>query len=81
MLLIERGADVTPARGGAGWKRAGWTALHYAAGLGFSTLVQPLLDRGADPSCRDEEGKTPLDVALDANHSEIATLLRSRGAK
>ena len=81
LLLIERGADVTLARGGSGWKRAGWTALHYAAGMGFRTLVQPLLDRGADPSRPDEEGKTPLDVAIDANHSGIADVLRSRGVK
>lgn len=81
LLLIERGADVTLARGGSGMKRAGWTPLHYAAGMGFSTLVQPLLDRGADPSRSDEEGKTPLDVARDADHSDIVTALRSRGTK
>ena len=81
LLLIERGADVALARGGSGWKRAGWTPLHYAAGMGFSTLVQPLLDRGADPSRPDEDGKTPLDVAIDANHSGIADVLRSRGVK
>jgi RNA polymerase sigma factor (sigma-70 family) len=81
LLLIERGADVALARGGSGWKRAGWTPLHYAAGMGFSTLVQPLLDRGADPSRPDEDGKTPLDVAIDANHSGIADVLRSRGVR
>jgi ankyrin repeat protein len=81
LLLIECGADVTLARGGPGWKRAGWTPLHYAAGMGFTAVVQPLLDRGADPSRRDEEGKTPLDVALDANYANIATMLRSRGVK
>ena len=81
LLLIERGADVTLARGGSGWKRAGWTPLHYAAGMGFSMLVQPLLDRGADPSRPDEDGKTPLDVAIDANHSGIADVLRSRDVK
>jgi RNA polymerase sigma factor (sigma-70 family) len=81
LLLIERGADVALARGGSGWKRAGWTPLHYAAGMGFSMLVQPLLDRGADPSRPDEEGKTPLDVAIDANHSDIADVLRSRGVR
>lgn len=80
-LLIDSGADVTPARGGSGWKRAGWTALHYAAGMGFGTLVLPLLDRGADPSLTDEEGKTPLEVAIEANHHDIADALRSRGAK
>jgi len=81
LLLIEGGANVALARGGSGWKRAGWTPLHYAAGMGFSTLVQPLLDRGADPSRPDEEGKTPLDVAIEANHSGIADVLRSRGVK
>ena len=81
LLLIERGADVALARGGSGWKRAGWTPLHYAAGMGFGTLVQPLLDRGADPSRPDEDGKTPLDVAIDANHSGIADVLRSRGVR
>ena len=62
-------------------KRAGWTALHYAAGMGFGALVLPLLDRGADPARADEEGKTPLEVAIDANHHDIADVLRSRGAK
>ncbi len=81
LLLIEGGADATLARGGSGWKRAGWTPLHYAAGMGFSALVQPLLERGADPTRADEEGKTPLDVAIDANHSDIATVLRSRGVR
>jgi RNA polymerase sigma factor (sigma-70 family) len=81
LLLVERGADVTLARGGSGLKRAGWTPLHYAAGMGFRALVQPLLDRGADPSRPDEEGKTPLEVATDANHHDIVDVLRSRGAK
>lgn len=81
LLLIERGADVRLARGGSGWKRAGWTPLHYAAGMGFVSLVGPLLARGADPSSIDEEGKTPLDVALDSNHHHIVAILRSRGEK
>jgi len=81
LLLIERGADVTLARGGTGWKRAGWTPLHYAAGFGFTALVDPLLDRGADPSRVDEEGKTPLQVAIETNHGEIADTLRARGAQ
>ena len=49
--------------------------------MGFDTLVQPLLQRGADPSRRDEEGKTPLDLAVGANHHDIADMLRSRGVK
>jgi RNA polymerase sigma factor (sigma-70 family) len=81
LLLIERGADVNAARAGTGWPRAGWTALHYAAGLGFEELVQPLIDRGADPSIQDEEGRTPLQVATEANHPAIAAMLTERGTK
>jgi ankyrin repeat protein len=55
--------------------------LHYAAGLGFGSLVLPLLERGAELSRRDDEGKTPLEVAIDARHDDIADVLRSRGAK
>jgi ankyrin repeat protein len=49
--------------------------------MGFSTLVEPLLERGADPSHRDEEGKTALDVAIYAQHHDIADVLRSRGVR
>ena len=77
-LLIERGADVTIKRGGKGWPRSGWTALHYAAGFGFAELVQPLLSRGADPGARDDEGQTPLDVAVEAGQAKIVEMLGLR---
>jgi RNA polymerase sigma factor (sigma-70 family) len=78
MLLIERGADVTIKRGGKGWPRSGWTALHYAAGFGFIDLVEPLLNRGADPGARDDEGQTPLEVAVEAGRSIMVERLRLR---
>ena len=81
LLLIEHGADVNAARAGKGWPRAGWTALHYAAGLGFEQFVQRLIDRGADPSIRDAEGKTAAQVATEANHAVVAAMLTERGAK
>jgi ankyrin repeat protein len=79
LLLIERGADVNAARAGGGSPRAGWTALHYAAGLGLEALVQPLLDRGADSQRRDEEGKTPLQVAIEAGHAAIVKTVTEGG--
>jgi ankyrin repeat protein len=79
-LLIDRGADVNARRGGAGWPRAGWTALHYCAGYGFVELVGPLLERGADVDALDDENRTPLQVAIEANQHEIANLLRAGGA-
>jgi len=78
MLLIERGADVTIKRGGKGWPRSGWTALHYAAGSGFTELVEPLLSRGADPGAVDDEGQTPLEVAVEAGQAKIVEMLGLR---
>ncbi|HEV8484597.1 MAG TPA: sigma-70 family RNA polymerase sigma factor [Blastocatellia bacterium] len=75
-LLVERGADVTIKRGGKGWRRSGWTALHYVAGFGFVDLVEPLLTRGADHEARDDEGRTPLDVAVEARQAEMVEVLR-----
>jgi RNA polymerase sigma factor (sigma-70 family) len=80
MVLIARGADVNLARGGGG-RRAGWTALHYAAGMGMTSLIQPLLDRGANPSCRDADGQTPLDVAAEASRAALAKTLAGRGTR
>jgi truncated hemoglobin YjbI/ankyrin repeat protein len=37
------------------------TALHYAAKAGFVKTVAVLLDHGADPAARDDNGLTPLD--------------------
>lgn len=74
-LLIDRGADVNARRGGEGWPRAGWTALHYCAGYGFADVVEPLLERGADITALDDEGRTPLRVAEETGHENIAQLL------
>lgn len=80
-VLVAAGADVTPRRGGTGWPRAGWTALHYAAGLGFADLVQPLIERGADVNAQDDKGKTPLRVAVEADQREVVKLLTNVGAR
>lgn len=40
-----------------------WTALHIAALLGNVEEVALLLKYGADKSMKDEDGKTPLDLA------------------
>src|SRR5262249_39998371 len=55
-LLVESGADVNARRGGAGWPRAGWTPLHYAAMGPLAALIPALLARGADPRAADDEG-------------------------
>jgi ubiquinone/menaquinone biosynthesis C-methylase UbiE len=49
----------------------GWTALHLAAHLGHSEIVALLLEARADPTLRNEAGKTPLDLAREGNHREV----------
>ena len=80
LLLIEGGADVNIRRGGKGWPRAGWTALHYAAGFGLIDLIDPLIARGADLSVTDDQGLTPLDVAIEDRQDQSAEKLRQADA-
>jgi ankyrin repeat protein len=60
--LLRHGARVEDRRltgqatdGGRG------TAVHYAARAGFVKTIVLLLDHGADPTARDDNGFTPLD--------------------
>lgn len=80
-LLIERGADVNVRRGGNGWPRTGWTALHYAAGYGLVELVELLIARGGDVNAVDDVGRTPLDVAIEEKQGEAAEVLRHKLAQ
>jgi RNA polymerase sigma factor (sigma-70 family) len=74
-ILIERGADVAARRGGAGWPRAGWTPLHYAAAYGFVDIASLLIKHGASVDATDDSGASPRDVAREAGQEEIARLL------
>ena len=56
-VAVELGADVNAANDG------GETALHGAAGVGESTIIQFLADKGGNVDAEDEEGRTPLTVA------------------
>ena len=57
------------------------TPLHWAARLGFSSLVRVLLQNGALPNCEDDEGKTPLHYAAEGSGDPCtAAHLLCRGA-
>jgi ankyrin repeat protein len=58
----------------------GLTALLYAARDGCSDCVDALLKSGADVNTPTPEGVTPLMIALDNDHNDIARLLLDRGA-
>ena len=80
-LLIEHGADVTARRGGKSWPRAGWTALHYCASFGFAELAEELVEHGARIDALDDDGKSPLKIAEEADQHQTAKLLRDREAR
>ena len=50
----------------------GTTALHLAAALGHTDIVEVLLKAGADPMARDKNRMTAFDLAVDANHKVTA---------
>ena len=49
--------------------------MHYAALLGSTPLARLLVDRGADRSLTDSDGKTAAGVARSEGHSSLAELL------
>jgi hypothetical protein len=66
---LEMGADPN--------SRAAWRAspLHTAAKVAEADLVRLLLDRGGDLALRNEEGMTPLQIALDNGNFGAANVL------
>ena len=64
-FLLARGGDALEldAATNGGLRGRGWTALHVAAGSGHLHIVQQLLRAGANPTLRDNKGRTPLDFA------------------
>jgi ankyrin repeat protein len=68
--LIGRGARVDRV------DNRGWTALHYACSRGVAPeLVGLLLEREADVSARDAEGRTALDLAREGGKAKLVGLL------
>ena len=55
------------------------TALHVAAGFGYTQLADALIERGADLNARSSLGKTPLMLASQEGYADIARLLIDAG--
>ncbi len=68
-LLLQKGADINAK------DKFGDTLLHIAVMNGKGQLVKFLLDKGADASLANTEGRTPLDTARDLKFFEIESLL------
>ena len=70
-LLISSGARVNVRD-----TMYGATPLHWAAGMGKKKIVKALLAAGADPSMKNNEGKTPAKLAREAGRRDIAKLIQ-----
>jgi ankyrin repeat protein len=70
-LLLAHGASANAAQAG------GFTPIFSAAIANRRDLVEMLLDRGADPHLRSDQGKTPADFARERGHAELAVWLES----
>jgi len=92
-LLLSRGADVKPRALFSDWPSqitsepraqyrsvGGLTALLYAARSGCYDCVEELIAAGADVNVPTPEGITPLMIALDNEHNDVAKLLMDKGA-
>ena len=71
-MLLEHGADPNIREQG------GFTPLHAAAQNGDEQMIRTLLFGGADLTIAGNDGKTALDLAMEAGH-EKATLLLGEG--
>lgn len=63
----------------------GWTPLHWAVHNAKTSMVRLLLKKGARVDIKDDQGKTPVDIAQECakqspNHKPIVDLLRHYGA-
>jgi ankyrin repeat protein len=69
-LLLKAGAAVNERQSG------GFTALMAAAQNGDTELLRLLLAHGADPSIRDDQGRSAADIAVSAGYTEVAAQLQ-----
>ncbi|CAI7623075.1 unnamed protein product [Penicillium pancosmium] len=74
-LLIKKAGDIVHAADQE--KR---TALHCAASIGNTHIVELLLDHGAHINVQDRNGKTPLHLGVSQQHEGVVTCLLWKGA-
>jgi ankyrin repeat protein len=92
-ILLAKGADVKPRALYSDWPSqvtsepraqyrsvGGLNALLYATRGGCYECVEDLIAAGADVNLPTPEGITPLMIALDNQHNDVAKLLMDKGA-
>ena len=77
LMMIQSAAAQTPP-GSADLDA--YRGLFAAAQVGDVVAIRSLLQSGADPNARDDDGRTPLHVAVFASHDEAVRALIKGGA-
>ena len=73
-MFIEAGADIDRR------VAAGTTAIHDAATIEDTTLLEELVSSGAELSAVDDSSRTPLMIAAECNHWQNVKMLLDAGA-
>jgi len=71
-MLVDKGADPNAKA------QSGSTPLHTVAFTGDRASLDLLLEHGADPTIKNDDGKRAADIAGERRHQEIADLLVTR---
>ena len=74
-LLLAEGARVEAS---GGYPQG--TALHHASINGHKEIVELLIAKDADVNAKNNDGQTPIDMALQRSHKAVAQLLIEKGA-
>jgi len=77
-MLMGNGAEINTEN------QRGQTSLHYACVFRNKEIAEMLLDAGADANAKDNDGYTPLGLALSpkgAPAKDIIELLLAKGAR
>ena len=79
-LCLKAGVDVNAVMGSPDGLPGGCSAIHLAAHRGDVSIINILLQNGADINARNEEGKTPVLFASLANNTLAVKTLQRAGA-
>ncbi|XP_064092475.1 ankyrin repeat domain-containing protein 29-like [Macrobrachium nipponense] len=78
---VEVVHELLPYKPHLGLLRNGESALHAAALYGHIRVLRALVQAGADPGLKNDQGLTPIQIASQANHPEAVQLLKEALAK
>lgn len=79
-LLIQRGAGMNETAS-LSYGDGSWNALHICTIEGHVAAAATLIRAGTDVNQKSTRGETPLDLAIENGHGELARLLFAHGAK